>query len=431
MTFKPRPYQKTAATRLAAKLRRSRAVVAVSPTGSGKTAIGVAAARAVKAKRVVWLAHRYELLAQAERHLLASGAAPDEIGWLSGRRSEQADAAFLLASIDMPADKLRAALVSADLVVIDEAHRSRAPSYLKAIRVAKKAMLLGLTATPWRLDGAGLGTVYRELYLCATQSDLIADKYIAQPVTYGVPKDEAAELVRGVAVNAGDYAHAKLGAAMSRRSLMGKVVAEWERLALGRSTLVFAASREHARKLCQQFKRRGHAFAYLDGETPPAERDQRLADLASGALTGVVNVDVLIEGFDCPAVKCVVLARPTRSLTRYLQQVGRGSRRHGNMRPIVIDHAGNVWRFGLPEAERAWSLEDAAVQKVRVGRNADGEMVEVERTDEEIQEHEAELKRLAARADERDAARKRIELVAKEQGRPKTWVEGVMQRMFA
>ncbi len=155
-----------------------------------------------------------------------------------------------------------------------------------------------------------------------------------------------------------------------------------------------------------------------------------MAGLADGTVRGVVNVDVLIEGFDCPAVKCIVLARPTKSLTRYLQQVGRGSRRLGSTRPIVIDHAGNTWRFGLPEAERTWSLADAPHVKGHVLRDEDGIMVASERSESELEEAEAELRRLEAQAADKAAARKRIEAVARTSNAPRGWVDQVLAEMF-
>jgi DNA repair protein RadD len=448
MKIELRPYQDTSVKRLAACLPEARRIVAVAPTGAGKTAIGVAAAKRLRARRVVWLAHRFELLGQTDKALRDAGVPATEIGWLAGRRKENAGATYTLASIDMPPEKLQAVLHGADLVVIDEAHRALADSYRRALTLAPGALVIGLTATPWRLDGRGLDGVFTVLHVCATQTELIADGFLAHPITYGVSRADARALVKGASTTAGDFAPGEMGERMSKRELLGRVVAEWERLAKGRSTIVFAATREHAKKLHKQFKAAGHAFEYLDGETPGPERDAILARLAKKEIAGVVNVDVLIEGFDCPGVKCVVLARPTKSLTRYLQQVGRAARPHGRQRPIVIDHAGNTWRFGLPEAEREWTLADAprgsgdapvrhcpvCAAMISAGCLECPECGEVLGEDvapRVLEEREAELKQLQAREAEKAAAYARIKAVAKDRGAPRGWAEKVLQEMFS
>ncbi len=235
-------------------------VVAVSPTGSGKTVIGLAVAHGLKPKRVAWVAHRYELLTQVARHLRDGGCAESEIGWATGRKAAPGDRTFTLVSVDMPRAKLRAALQGVDLIVIDEAHRALAPTYQVLRSFAPEARVLGLTATPWRLDGKGLKDAFQALYVCATQTDLIAAKYIAQPITYGLTRAEARELTRGVPAG-GDFAQGKLGKALSSKMLVGRVVGEWQRLAKGRSTLVFAATRAHARRLVTAFAAVGERFA--------------------------------------------------------------------------------------------------------------------------------------------------------------------------
>lgn len=433
--MKLRPYQATAVASIQTALFITRSVVAVSPTGSGKTVIG--AAVAAPQSSVVWLAHRYELLGQALKHLGLAGVRG--AGLLSGRATVTGDGVVTVASVDMSVDTLRPALERASLVVIDEAHRALAPSYRAALALAPQAQVLGLTATPWRLDGKGLGSVFKHLHVCATQTELIADRFIPQPITYGVSRDDARELVRGVASARGDFEREALGRKLSTRMLMGRVVSEWRRLAAGRSTLVFAATRAHAQALRKQF---GRGWAYLDGETPGPQRDAMLEQLADGLIQGVVSVDVLTEGFDCPAVECIVLARPTKSLTLFLQQVGRGARSK-RRRPIVLDHAGNTWRFGLPEAEREWSLSDrprgsgeAPMWRCVCGVMNDisssacyecGELRPRERA--EIEEQEAELERVAALEAERAAARLRIEAVAKARNAPRGWVDQVLTEM--
>lgn len=350
-----RGYQAAACAKIATSLAAGARVLAVSPTGSGKTVIGAAVVMRSPAQRVLWVAHRIELLRQATAALRESGIPAESLGILTGPEKANLDARVMVASVDT----LRARdAPTVDLIVVDEAHRVAANGYQKILAANPNAAVLGLTATPWRLDGRGLGATFGEMLQVASQAELIVSGYLAMPVTYGVPREIAEGMTRGVSRSAGDFAQGQLGRAMMKGTLMGDVVSECARLAPGERTIVFAASREHGRALASRFVEAGRAAAYLDGETPEAERSAILAGLESGAVEVAVNVDVLTEGFDCSAVKCVVLARPTRSLTRYLQYTGRAARPFDGKRALILDHAGNVYRHGLPQIDREWTLDD-------------------------------------------------------------------------
>lgn len=444
--MKLRGYEKRAVRVLPGLLTAKRRVVLVGPTGSGKTVVGAHVMLEMRGKRVLWLAHRWELIDQARNQLIAAGIPEESIRVFSGtEKSGDDDAWITVASVDM---FHRHEVPPANLIVVDEAHRTIARSYRKILDARPRAMVLGLTATPWRLDGKGLGDVYAHLHVMAGPTELIVDGHIAQPRTYGIPKAKAREIVRGIKSAAGDYQVGELGRAMMRRKLMGDVVSETARLAPGAPTIVFAVNREHGKALAIRFHRSGRRTAYLDGETPNGERERILDGLRSGAIEVVVNVDVLSEGFDCPPVKCIALARPTKSLTRFLQQVGRASRPYKGKKPVILDHAGNCWRFGLPEAEREWSLDDeergggdppmrhcdacgtmnalAATECVECG----AALPMTEREQSEIEEEEVKLRRIRALEKEKAAARKRIEKIAKEKKAPTGWADKVLAAMF-
>lgn len=352
-------WQNQAKKRLVAALKRSGRVVGVSPTGSGKTVIGAAIVQTNwKQKRVLWVAHRKELLGQAKSELIAAGVDEGEIGILIGGSIDNPKARILIASVQSLAHKEK--IPKVDLIVIDEAHRAAANTYRRIVG-SSKVPVLGLTATPWRLDGQPLGDIFKELVVLAEVTALEGDGYIAAPITYGVPQEKARQLVRGTS-GGKDYNQKKLGKIMSKRTLMGDVVSECARLAPKARTLVFAVNREHGRKLCTAFRRAGRKASYLDGETSDSIRDDMLRRLRTGETEVIVNVDVLSEGYDCPAVKCIAIARPTKSLTRFLQYCGRGVRKYKGQRPIILDHGGNCWRHGLPNAERSemWTLDGEA-----------------------------------------------------------------------
>jgi superfamily II DNA or RNA helicase len=251
-----------------------------------------------------------------------------------------------------------------ELVVVDEAHRVAAESYQNMLAACPHALVLGLTASPWRLDGAPLGDTFNSMVVMAEAVELIELGYLAQPICYGIPKDKALALTKGLRAGV-DFAQGDLGRVMTSRPLMGDILSEWLRHAEGLPTIVFAVNHEHAQALYGRFKAAKVATAYLRDGIPDAERDSVLDHLKDGKTTVVVNVDMLSEGYDCPSVQCVVMARPTKSLTRFLQQCGRGSRPHGKC--IILDHAGNCWRFGFPETPRPWSLTRAVPREKSEG----------------------------------------------------------------
>lgn len=452
--MKLRPYEINAVRDLHRLLKKRKRVVGVAPTGSGKTVIGAALIRKMRGKRVLWIAHRIELLKQALEQLIAAGIPSSALGLLAGSGAAtlrdgtvigpSPNASVIVASVDM----FRVRVVpQVDLIVVDEAHRVMAQSYRDIIDAQPKAWVLGLTATPWRLDGSPLGDVFCHLHVMAEAVELIDEKFIAGPVVFGVPRDKARAIVGGLKSGRGDYS-GKQAERVAMRYLMGDVVAECARLAPDARTLVFATTRKHGRALAKKFARSGRRTEYLDGDTPGEDRAGMLKSLQSGETEVIVNVDVLSEGFDCPPVKCIALARPTRSLTRFMQQCGRGSRTFGNKRPIILDHAGNVWRFGLPDSPREWSLDgrvkvaatgDAPVKQcvscealIAAGCGACPECgAEQPMTSRQLRVKRAELERMKRAAAERDGVREALRKIASAKGRPVSWVEQTLERLCA
>lgn len=438
-------YQRTAVDDIVARMNEGRRVVAVSPTGSGKTVMGAAVLRR-RGVRSLWIAHRIELLRQARDELVAAGFPRDSVGIISGAETENPEAEVLVASIGSLGS--RGVPDGIEQVVIDEAHRSAARTYRALLIELAGVPLLGLTATPWRLDGRGLDDTFDELLEVSGPTELIAAGFITQPVTYGLPYERAMEMVADLKVSGTDYSVKPLGRAMMRGSLMGDVVSECARLAPGQRTIVFAASREHGRALADRFREAGRSTAYLDGRTPDRARARIIRELRSGETEVVVNIDVLSEGFDCPPVKCIALARPTRSVTRFLQYVGRATRPFEGMRPVVLDHAGNCWRHGLPEAEREWSLKGRrkyARHGVAPLKRCDccGAMLPIAavvcpecgadalRDASGRDEADVELEPLAWPEAHVKRARTVLQRIAEREGRGETWVRRTLEQMQA
>lgn len=347
-----RPYQQQGITDIRAAFARSRSVLYCLPTGGGKTHIFVEVAERVinRGGRVLVLEHRGELVAQAVRKLRAVGINPGVISASYQGASFTGFESVVVATVQPLAKRSLPSHWQPDFVIADECHLACAATW-RGLLLQRFAHCwrLGVTATPERLDGQGLGEVFGRLVLGPTISQLTEAGHLVPALVYAPPAPD----LSGVAIRGGEFAVKAAADVMG--GLVGDVVQHYHRLGAGRQALIFAASISHAEQLQASF---GSSFATVTGKTPRAERSQTLAGLASGAITGVINVGVLVEGFDCPAVSYIGLARPTASTTVYLQSIGRGLRpAHGKADCIIADHAGNASeRFGLPDQDRQWSL---------------------------------------------------------------------------
>ena len=199
-------------------------------------------------------------------------------------------------------------LPPADLLVIDEAHHCPAATYQKIIDAYPDAMLLGLTATPCRGDGRGLGGIFETIIECPQVAELIEQGYLVRTRIYAPVNPD----LRGVRTVAGDYVEANSPTAWTGRKLVGDIVTHWHKFGERRKTVAFAVNVAHSIHLRDEFIKSGVRAEHIDGITPKPERDATLARLASGEIELVTNCMVLTEGWDMPEVGCCILARPTQ-----------------------------------------------------------------------------------------------------------------------
>ncbi len=352
-----RPYQIAATDQIRDAYRAGkRSPVLVSPTGSGKTVIFgyVAQNAAAKGKRVLILAHRRELIRQASRKLAESGVPHGIIspGFTPNRELVQ------VASVQTLARRLND-LPSFDLIVIDEAHHAVAGQWARIIEAQPGAKLLGVTATPERLDGRGLGVsadgCFDEMVLGPRVGDLIDGGFLTPARVYAPAH---APDLSGVRIKGGDFASDQLEERINVATITGDVLAHWRRLANGLPTIAFCISVQHAENVAATFRMAGIRAVCGHGGLSPSDRDAAIAGLANGKVQVLTTCDLVSEGLDVPAVGAVILLRPTKSLGLYLQQVGRGLRpAPGKQHLLVLDHAGCTMIHGLPEEDRAWSLQ--------------------------------------------------------------------------
>jgi len=345
-----REYQQRAIAALTDVVENGRRrVILRAPTGSGKTRIAreIVDLCVMRGADVVFVAPRNEILQQTSDELDAAG-----IEHVVLQANHPKDHPVKVASV---ATLTRRTISHPDVLFLDEAHL-----WLDAAKtlVAKfpDAIVIGLTATPERLDGRGLGEIYEEIIGVIETADLIGDGFLVPAVVYGPSRPDLA----GVRTTAGDYNRKDLAFVMDRAKIVGDVVETWKRLAVGRSTIVYAVSVEASQHLAEAFRAAGIEAEHVDAETPPEKRKDVVDRLRAGKLPVACNVELFTYGLDVPCVSCVSMARPTKSLALYLQMTGRGLRPYENKQNLVVlDHAGNAFRHGLPDAVHEWTLEGA------------------------------------------------------------------------
>lgn len=247
-------------------------------------------------------------------------------------------------------------LPPADLVIIDEAHHCPATTYKAVIDAYPNATIIGLTATPCRGDGRGLGGIFETLVQCPQVQPLIDLGHLVKP-KYFAPIDVQPDL-KGVHITAGDYNKAALAKRMNQDALVGDIITNWHKFGEQRPTVVFTVDVAHSVHITQEFVAAGVPAEHIDGSTPKEERDATLKRLKSGDIKVVCNCMVLTEGWDCPEASCCVLARPTKSMGLFRQMIGRILRpADGKTDAIVIDHSGAVRRHGFVEDAVEWTLD--------------------------------------------------------------------------
>jgi DNA repair protein RadD len=334
-----------------------RRIILVAPTGSGKTVIAAAIIGAARAayRKVVVLAHRREIITQTSAKLHGNGVMHGIVQAGVGPRALEAVQVCSVQTLWQRAIRTdRMELPPADLLIIDECHRSPARTYRKIIDAYPNAVLLGLTATPCRGDGRGLGGVFETMIACPQVAALVEQGFLVKTRCYAPTNPD----LTGVRVQAGDYVERQLAERMDKPKLVGDIVTNWHKYGERRRTVCFCVNVAHSVHLRDEFIDSGVRAEHIDGGTPKAERDASLSRLASGEIDVITNCMVLTEGWDMPEVGCCILARPTRQMGLYRQMLGRVLRpAAGKNDAIVLDHSGAVYRHGLAEDPVSWTLD--------------------------------------------------------------------------
>jgi superfamily II DNA or RNA helicase len=318
-----RPYQ----TDFVAEFDRTvaagtRRILGVAPTGGGKTVIFAEIIRCFvsRYKPVLVLTHRREIITQTSQKLRDLDIPHGII--MAGTQPRPLEAVQVAAIQTLHRRAIHAGtmpLPPADLLVIDEAHHCPANTYRKIIEAYPDAVLLGLTATPCRGDGRGLGGIFQVIIECPQVAELIEQKYLVRTRVYAPVNPD----LKGVRTVAGDYNERQLAERMDRAKLVGDIVTHWHKFSERRKTVAFAVNVSHSIHLRDEFIKSGVRAEHIDGSTPKPERDASLDRLASGEIDLITNCMVLTEGWDMPAVSCCILARPTKKMGLFRQMIGR------------------------------------------------------------------------------------------------------------
>lgn len=344
-----------------AKLNRGPRLLLQCPTGGGKTAISAFITKSAveRGKLVRFLCHRDFLVEQTsgtydkldlQHSFIAAGRrynpyTPVHIGMVQSIKSR-------LERIAAP-----------NICIWDEAHHIGAAGWSAIQEAWPDATHIGLTATPIRLDGKGLDTWFDDIVLGPSVHWLIQNGFLSD---YRAFAPSAPDLT-ALHTRMGDYVASEVDALMDRTVIIGDMVQHYRKYAAGKKAVYFCTSIAHSEHTAAAFNAAGFRWRHLDGSHSTWERKQAAAMMANGEIDGFSNVDLFGEGFDLAAqagmdvtIECVGMARPTQSLGLFMQQVGRALRPKPD-KAVILDHAGNIMKHGLPDDDREWSL--AGVEK--------------------------------------------------------------------
>ena len=361
-------YQEDMVKRVQEAFKHHDAVMVQMPTGTGKTYL-LAALVGLFLKEEVWVvAHRRELVSQIKdtlekffSSLKSTSIKVTSIQWLSRHYGEIEE--------------------KPGLIVIDEAHHALAETYAEVMNAYPKAKKLGLTATPYRLNGKGFTDLFDTLLCSWSMEKFIAEGRLSLYDYYSIKPDSAAQLLidslqkRGTD---GDYQQKELNEVMDVKPSLERLCLTIKEYVPGKKGIVYAISIQHAEHIAEFYRENGIKAVAISSKTPLAERQEFIERFKSSSLSSslnsasddievLVSVDLFSEGFDCPDVEFIQLARPTLSLAKYMQMVGRGLRvAEGKEYCVILDNVGLYKRFGLPSVDRDWqsmfegrtSLED-------------------------------------------------------------------------
>ena len=360
-----RPHQIEAKAKIFDAWSKYDSVMLQMPTGTGKTYLFTSLINDIintykmahKDIKILIVAHRTELLDQISATLNKFGIAH---GFIQGAREQYLWKRVQVGSImSLLTDKnyYNVCRQKFDYIIVDEAHHSLADTYIRLFGLFPNAKKLGVTATPWRLNHESFLSLYQYLIVSPQISWFINNNLLSDFDYVSIKQDsEVQKLVdRSEVVSTGDFSNADLDNMFNNQRIRSKLYESYLQFANGRKGIIYAINKCHAAKIAELYSSHGVKAMAIDCDTPRDVRQEMITAFKNGEISVLVNVDIFTEGFDCPDVNFIQLARPTKSLSLYLQQVGRGLRIvEGKEKTIILDNVGLYNYFGLPDANRKW-----------------------------------------------------------------------------
>ena len=361
-----RPYQQKAKREIFESWDEVDNVMFQMPTGTGKTRLFTSIISDInkysiqirEGVKILIVAHRTELIDQIDKHL-DKYKVPHNI--IAGGREKNYKFPVTIASIQTITNthNIRdAKKLNVQFVIIDEAHHALAASYKKLWEMYPNAKRLGVTATPWRMNHQSFTDLFDKLVMSMPIKDFIKQGYLASYKYFSLRDNSYIQkTIDGIELDRfGEYKESSMEEKMDIGSIRAQLLDSYLSLAEGKKGIIYAINIAHARHICEEYENAGYKVVSIDSKTPSAERNQLVKDFRKGLIDIIVNVDIFSEGFDCPDIEFIQLARPTCSLVKYLQQVGRGLRPTENKHNcVILDNVGMYSKFGLPDARRHWN----------------------------------------------------------------------------
>lgn len=366
--------------------RGAKAVLAQMPTGAGKSIViaSIVEHEVSKGKKVLVMAHRTELVTQLATHLYE--ATDIEVGIIKAGFTPNYISPIQVASVQSLSAKRRELTHKFDLIVIDEAHHyTTGTQYDKIVKYYDRAKVLGVTATPQRLDGRGLWRSFDELVIGIAVQELIDQGHLSKFKYYSPDRVMTTD---GAEISMGDYTIEAIERLNSHIEVAGMALKAYYDYLVGKSAIIFTTGVEASIEITKAFNGSGIKAEHLDGTTKSEVRQSTLDRFRNKEIEVISNCALFDEGLDIPGLDAAILLRPTLSVSRYLQQVGRPLRvSEDKPFAIIVDLADNWRMHGLPNKVRSWTLSDRPkkeqiIGKEKLERNDDGEIVEAQLIDE-------------------------------------------------
>lgn len=350
---KPHPYQDNIINQARESFSKGhKRIILQLPTGGGKSVIAghITHKTVNNNKRVLVVTHREEIAKQFLKHFYNFGIIA---GQVMSKKPMMPNYPVQVSMVGTLVNRIHK-LHKPDLILIDESHHSTSPTWAKIMDYFKEVPVIGLTATPQRLDGKGLNSAgFTDMVLGPSIKWLVKNGYLSYPIMYKHPN----EITQEFKVKNGDYDTKEQEVVFSKGTVLGDVLEHYKKHLDGLPTVAFCPTVEHSKLTAEMFNQAGYVAKAVYGNMDDKERDKAISGLADGSVQIVTSCDVISEGMDVPGIVGAILLRRTMSLSLFLQQTGRALRlAPGKKAAIILDHAGNYKLHGSVLDDRIWSL---------------------------------------------------------------------------